>query len=190
MQQEKKPPFRQVSFGRIVSTWRILDIDPDDFRRRFQLCPPQILNPTTAGDTHPQFWQHLENLEKSDFLKSRFMKSRGVKCHPWWLLMPSQGSLSVLVHFHEHWCLMISGGFLVFSQVSKCPSVHVPKFPSVQVSKSHPWWFPGASASLPTCSGSFSRTLIFISGGFLLFSCEESASHPLFSARWVPQVDS
>ena len=36
-----RDPFHQGSYYQIVSKWRILDIDPDDFRCRFQLCPPR-----------------------------------------------------------------------------------------------------------------------------------------------------
>ena len=75
------------SYGRIVSKWRILDGDPHDFQRRFQLCPPQVLNPSAGVEHRPRFRQNLEISMKSDFLKSSYMKSRGVKYHPWWLLM-------------------------------------------------------------------------------------------------------
>ena len=45
----------------------------------------------------------------------------------------------------------------------------------------------------PKCPGSFSRSLIFddfwsISGVFMWCPMEESASHPLSSVGWVPQV--
>ena len=121
--------------SQIVSEWRILDGDPHDFQRRFQLCPPQISIQSAHVGPGQHFWRNPENLAKSDFLKSSFMKSRGVKGHPWWFLMPSQVSISILVHFQDRWSLIISGGFLVFSNVSKCPSVQESKCPSVQVSK-------------------------------------------------------
>ena len=38
-------PFHQDSYGQAVSKWRILDIHHADVQRRFQLCPPQVLNP-------------------------------------------------------------------------------------------------------------------------------------------------
>ena len=124
--------------------WRILDYDPHDFQRRFQMYPLQVLNPSAGGRTQPQLWQSLRDLKKIDFLKSSFMQSRSVKCLPWWLLMPPQVSLSVLVHFQEHSFSMISGGFLVDfcirkcpSAVSECPSVQVFKCPSEE-SASHP----------------------------------------------------
>ena len=54
----------------------------DDFQGRFQLCPPQVLNQATVGGTQLRFNQNLGNLEKSDFFKFMFVKSRGVKYHP------------------------------------------------------------------------------------------------------------
>ena len=55
----------------------------NDFQRIFQLCPPQVLNPPTDVGPGQHFGHDLGDLEKIDFLKSSFMKSRGVKCHPW-----------------------------------------------------------------------------------------------------------
>ena len=54
-----------------------------DVPHRFQSYPPQVLNSSAGGRTTPQFLQILRDLEKSDFLKSSFMRTRGVKCHPW-----------------------------------------------------------------------------------------------------------
>ena len=53
----------------------------------------------------------LEILER-DFLKSSSVKSRGVKCHSWWLLIFQKVSIRVLVHFQDHWLLMIPRWFL------------------------------------------------------------------------------
>ena len=71
----------KVSYGQIVPKWRNLDSNPNDFRLRFQLCPPQVLNATTYAETQPRFCENLEIFMKSDFLKSSYMKSRGVKYH-------------------------------------------------------------------------------------------------------------
>ena len=68
--------------SQILSKWRILDSDPHDFQRRFQLCPPQVLNPTTDIVLSSYFDEIHGISGKNDFLKSRFMKSRGVKSHP------------------------------------------------------------------------------------------------------------
>ena len=76
-------PFHQVSHCEIVFKSIILDSRYNDFRRRFYLCPPQVLNHTTDGGLPPQFCEILENLEQMDFLKSCFVKSRGVTRHPW-----------------------------------------------------------------------------------------------------------
>ena len=62
---------------------QVLGMDPDDFQRRFHMYPPQVLNPDAEGETQQQICQNIGNLEKSNFLKSSSMKSRGVNCHPW-----------------------------------------------------------------------------------------------------------
>ena len=89
-QKSERPPaavvethVHLVSYGQIVFKRRILDIDYDDFRRRFQLCPPQVLNQSAEGETLLRFSQNLGDLQNIVFLKSSFMKSCGVKCHPW-----------------------------------------------------------------------------------------------------------
>ena len=75
-------PFHQHFKRQILSKWRILDIDYNDFQRRFQLCPSQVLNQSTGAAPQPHFWQNIRDIENFDFLESRFMKSREVTCHP------------------------------------------------------------------------------------------------------------
>ena len=53
-------PFHQVSYCQIVSKCIILDSDCNDFRRRFQLCPPQVLNPSADGWDPRRFIQNLQ----------------------------------------------------------------------------------------------------------------------------------
>ena len=48
----EKAPFREASYGQIVSKWRILDSYSNDFRRRFQLCSPQDLDKIVAAFPH------------------------------------------------------------------------------------------------------------------------------------------
>ena len=45
----------KVSHGQVVSKWSIFDCDYNDFWRRFQLCPPQVLNPSADGWQPPRF---------------------------------------------------------------------------------------------------------------------------------------
>ena len=73
----------------------------------------QVLNPSAHESTSRRFCENLGIFMKSDFLKSNYMKSRGVKYHPWSLLTSQEVSIRVLVHFQDHWFLMISNGFLV-----------------------------------------------------------------------------
>ena len=68
--------------------------------------------------TTSSFCQNLENSEKSYFLKSSSMKSRGVIYHPWLSLMSPQVSKHVLVHFHKHWFSLFLGDFFC-SQVRR-----------------------------------------------------------------------
>ena len=65
--------------SQIVSKCSILDSYPHDFRRRFQLYPPQVLNPTADVELGKHVQQNLGNIENFDIVKSSFMKSRGVK---------------------------------------------------------------------------------------------------------------
>ena len=88
-------PFLRIQ---IVSKWRILDSRRDDFRRRFQLHPPQVLNHTTDGE-HPQrFCSNLEIFEKIDFLKSS-----GAKHSPpgWGVRLPKGRRFRVWHHFWD-----------------------------------------------------------------------------------------
>ena len=94
-----KTSFLHVFYCQIVSKWRILHSDCDDFRRRFHLCPPHVLNQSAGGRTQPRFCQNLEISIKSDFLKSNYMKSRGVNYHSSSLLSLQEVSIRVLVHF-------------------------------------------------------------------------------------------
>ena len=80
----------------------MLDIDPHEFRFRFQLCPPQVLNPRSEGGTPAHFARDLEDLEKISFLKSSFVTSQNLKYHPWYILMLPQLSMHIMAHFQEH----------------------------------------------------------------------------------------
>ena len=57
-------PFHQVSYCQIVSEWRILHSDYNDFQCRFQLRPPQVLNQSARGRTEPRFYKILRFLWK------------------------------------------------------------------------------------------------------------------------------
>ena len=80
----------------------ILDADYNDFRLRFQLCPPQVLNPSTGVEDLPRFCQNLAIFKNIDFLESSYMTSRGIKYDWWSLLIPEEASIRVLVHFQDH----------------------------------------------------------------------------------------
>ena len=92
--------FHKVSYCQIASKWSIFDSDQHILWRRFQLCPPEVPIPSAHVVPSAYVWQHLEILENSDFVQSRFMKSRGVKHRPLWFLMP-QVFLHVLVIFEN-----------------------------------------------------------------------------------------
>ena len=116
-----------------------------------------------------------------DFLKSSFMNSDDVKYCAWLFLMPKQFPMHVLVHFPDHWFLMFFKWFLVFScdesashPLSLCKR-ECPKLSLVTFD---------VSAGLPTRLVHFQEHCCFmISNGFLMLSCEESASTPSLAAR-------
>ena len=89
----------KVSYGQIVSKWRILDIDYNDVWRIFHPCRPQVLNRQSEWTISRRLFQNLEMFVKSELLESGFMKSREVKCHPWWFLILQEVSIRVLVFF-------------------------------------------------------------------------------------------
>ena len=72
-------PFSSSFLAQIVCEWRNLDIDHDDFRRWFQLCPPHVLNPVTDLNTRSHFWQNLGHADNLDFLKPRFFDAREIQ---------------------------------------------------------------------------------------------------------------
>ena len=47
--------------GQVVSKWRILNNNPNYFRHRFQLYPPQVLNPSANGGPPSYLCHHLGN---------------------------------------------------------------------------------------------------------------------------------
>ena len=79
--------------------------------RSVRICPKTILPPIAIPvwvfrvhrSTRSSFCKNLEHIENFDFLKLRFMKSRGVKYHDWWSLISSQVSNHVLFHFNICW---------------------------------------------------------------------------------------
>ena len=57
-------------------------MDPDDFNADFQLCPPQVMNPTAEVKQRHNLVIIFKLL--IDFLQLSSMTSRGVSRHPWW----------------------------------------------------------------------------------------------------------
>ena len=60
----EETPFHQDLYCQIASKSRILDSDYNDFRRRFQLCSPQVLNPRPDGSHPLRFCKIIGNLGK------------------------------------------------------------------------------------------------------------------------------
>ena len=69
-----------------------------------------------------------------DWLKSDYIHSCDTTYHSLSFLVSQEISICILVHFREHWFLMISGGFLVFFMWWECfatlshPQDECPKF--------------------------------------------------------------
>ena len=71
-------------------------------QRREALLLPKKLHHTTDGEDQLRFCQNLDCFMKRDFLKSSYMKSRGVKYHSYSLLIPCEVAIRVLVYFQDY----------------------------------------------------------------------------------------
>ena len=114
MEESASHPLSSAGWVHQVFKWRILDINYDDFRRRFQLCPPQVLNPTTYAEAQQRFCQNLEIfLEIKFYYVSWCQMSSLVTPHTVGSLHMCLGSFSRSLISDDFWC--ISG--VVISQI-------------------------------------------------------------------------